>query len=192
MAKVQRIRIVQDQDASSPRENDNLGTMVCWHRRYNLGDEQPRDESPAEYLSRLPEGSIVLPLYLFDHSGITMRTTPFSCPWDSGQVGFIYITPDKIREEYGEKPDLEAIRGYLVSEVEEYDEFIQGNVFGFILEEAEVDEDYEDEDEEIEWNEIDSCWGFIGSDPMTNGMAEHIPEELHDKLKEAAQEPEYA
>ena len=35
-----RIRIMPDYDPSSPREWDNLGIMICSHRRYNLGDEQ--------------------------------------------------------------------------------------------------------------------------------------------------------
>ena len=35
------IKIERDGDAESPREWDNVGTMVCWHSRYNLGDEQP-------------------------------------------------------------------------------------------------------------------------------------------------------
>ena len=30
--------------------------------------------------------AIVQPLYLYDHGGITMNTTGFSCSWDSGQV----------------------------------------------------------------------------------------------------------
>ena len=25
-----------DPDPQNPRENDNLGVMACWHRRYNL------------------------------------------------------------------------------------------------------------------------------------------------------------
>ena len=40
------------------------------------------------------DGFVFLPLYLFDHSGITMNTSGFSCPWDSGQVGWIFCTPD--------------------------------------------------------------------------------------------------
>jgi hypothetical protein len=188
-----RIRIVQDRDGEGPREYDNLGTMVCWHRRYNLGDEQPKIP-PSEYMESVPKGSIVLPLYLFDHSGITMSTTPFNDPWDSGQVGFIYISPDKIRKEYSVKritPKLRTdIEGYLRSEVEVYDQFLRGEVYGYILEEAEIDEDFDDEDEEIEWEEIDSCWGFYGSDPFKNGISDHIPEELHGLLKVA--EPEYA
>ena len=40
------IKIYQDDTSEdSPREDrDNLGTMVCTHRRYNLGDVQVRSE----------------------------------------------------------------------------------------------------------------------------------------------------
>lgn len=33
---------------------------------------------------------IFMPLFLYDHSGITMNTCGYSCRWDSGQVGYIY------------------------------------------------------------------------------------------------------
>ncbi|WP_180902481.1 hypothetical protein [Martelella soudanensis] len=34
------IRIVPDPDPMNPRvECDTLGTMICWHPRYNLGDK---------------------------------------------------------------------------------------------------------------------------------------------------------
>ena len=45
-------RIVRDEDPESPRDWDNLGKMVCFHLRRDLGDESPRC-SPDEYLSRL-------------------------------------------------------------------------------------------------------------------------------------------
>ena len=32
------IKVEQDDMTESPREWDNLGTMVCWHRNYDLGD----------------------------------------------------------------------------------------------------------------------------------------------------------
>ena len=44
---------------------------------------------------------VILPLYLYDHSGITMSTSVFSCPWDSGQVGWIYAEKKKLIEETG-------------------------------------------------------------------------------------------
>ena len=34
-----KLEIFDDLNPCSPREFDNLGTMVCFHRRYNLGDE---------------------------------------------------------------------------------------------------------------------------------------------------------
>jgi len=88
------IRIEPDDSAESPRTScDNLGHMVCWHRRYSLGDKHEFKE-PADFREFLngQEGVIYLPRFLYDHSGITMSTGPFSCPWDSGQVGFIYAT----------------------------------------------------------------------------------------------------
>lgn len=33
------VKLILDRDAESPRDWDNLGTMVCAHRRYTLGDE---------------------------------------------------------------------------------------------------------------------------------------------------------
>jgi hypothetical protein len=94
------IKVMPDDTAESPREWDNLGVMACWHRRYNLGDVQPK-EDPAEWLKEnAPEGSVVLPLYLMDHSGISISTGSFGDRWDSGQVGWIVATPEKIREAF--------------------------------------------------------------------------------------------
>lgn len=57
-----RIRIEYDDDPMHPRKDmDNLGTMVCWHGRYELGDEQPRQD-PAEFRSEMPKDVIELPL----------------------------------------------------------------------------------------------------------------------------------
>jgi hypothetical protein len=151
-----RLRIVRDEDPQDPREWDNLGTMVCWHRRYDLGDEQP-SEYPGEYQDELPP-HVALPLYLYDHGGITMRTTNFSCGWDSGQVGFIYVTIAKIKAEYGWEvltaKRRAKIEQYLRNEVETYDHYLTGNVYGFELEKQVAGE----------WEPDESCWGFFGDD----------------------------
>ena len=194
-----RVKIEYDADPSSPREWDNLGTMVCWHRRYNLGDEQPKEDA-GEYLMNLarevvsgnyPEALLEknrnaildkhytrLPLYLYDHSGITMSTGSFSCPWDSGQVGFIYVSLDKALKENSlakgswetkvghrnkdGQPEKVTLREYarrvLTQEVETYDEFITGQVYGYVVETDAKDEDGDD----IEGEHLDSCWGFYG------------------------------
>jgi len=154
-----QIKIYPELDCiESPRDWDNLGTMVCFHKRYVLGDKhnlRAEDFSGwseiEEYLEKEEDAAITLPLYLYDHSGITMRTHPFSCPWDSGQVGFIYVTKDKVQEEYGVKRISKKLRqrveGYLENEVKTYDRYLTGQVYGYTIEDA-------------DGNDIDSCWGF--------------------------------
>lgn len=140
----------------NPRTDcDNLGTIVCWHRNYNLGDEQP-SEDPSEWLSNLacevvnapddiPDKHkkailksrvLYLPLYLFDHSGITISCEPFSCSWDSGQVGYIYVTRDDVIEEYGEWNDetIAKAREVLQAEIQVYDMYIRGDVWMYRIE----------------------------------------------------------
>lgn len=106
------------------------------------------------------EHYIMLPLYLYSHSGITISTGPFGCRWDSGQVGWIYVTKEKVREEYGwenlSKKRIETIEGYLKAEVETYDRFISGQVYRYVITEhgickhcgADIEAD------------IDSCGGY--------------------------------
>src|SRR5271166_4140206 len=91
------VRIYYDPSPFDPRENDNLVTLACWHRRANLGDEQIEGgTTPKELIKRVRASGgkviAILPLYLYEHSGMTMNTTGFSCRWDSGQVGWAYIT----------------------------------------------------------------------------------------------------
>lgn len=232
---MKRIRIVHDSDPESPREWCNVGTMVCWHSRYNLGDEQPREDNREFLIGLVSEVSprcgelidywndegydwlrdslelshedaqecvdshiealvsyvlerhyLILPLYLYDHSGITMSCSPFSCPWDSGQVGYIYCTVERGVAECG---SLENARKHLQSEVEVYDQYLTGDVWGFVVEECADDPDEYGHDEE--WEQVDSCWGFYGQDPFTNGMSYHIDEELHPLLREAEVSYEY-
>ena len=108
----------------------------------------------------------MLPLYLYDHSGITMNTTGFSCPWDSGQVGWIYATGEDVVKEYGSiTPEtLEKTKDLLQGEVKYYDHYIRGDCYGFQLFKGE--------------EEIDSCWGFIG-DPsdLKEAIESYLPED---------------
>lgn len=153
-------RVEQDMDPANPRvDYDNAAVMACWHRRYDLGDDRKVWDCPTE-----PEGfvawaeqtrAVYLPLYLYDHSGITMNTGGFSCQWDSGQVGYIYLTRSTIFKEWGWKvltaKRLKFLEEYLRGEVKTYDQYLTGEVYGYIV---------EDEDA----NEIESCWGFYGEE----------------------------
>jgi len=89
-----------------------------------------------------------------------MNTSGFSCPWDSGQVGFIYVERKDMLEEFGKKRMSEQLREkaeeILRSEVEEYDNFLKGDVFYITVD--------RNDPERGEVEELDSCGGFIGQE----------------------------
>ena len=174
------LRIEVDPDPVNWREEGDchVGTMVCWHGRYILGDEQPK-EDPQDYEEGLPEDRIQLPLYLYDHSGITMSTSEFSCPWDSGQVGFIYTTPERLKE-LG--VDKEKAIECLQIEVKEYDQFLTGQVYGFTLFKMVTCGDCGNTEEE----HIDSCWGFYGYDHKASGLLDHAGIDNLDEWEEVS------
>lgn len=188
-----RLSIYYDTNPMNPGEWDNLGTMVCWHRKYELGDEQAQNiglySSWDEWLENevlIPNGGeenvVYLPLYLYDHGGITMNTTGFSCPWDSGQVGWIYTTYSEIEREFGQVTDevIDKVKNILRNEVRVYDGYLRGEVYGFILEEKKTC----DCCGHVEYEEIDSCWGFYGDD-LINSIKEYVPREYRDLFEEA-------
>ena len=114
-----RLTIYQDSTPDNPRTWDNLGKMICFHKEYSLGDEHDY-ESPKEFIQNLSSNHteyFILPLYLLDHSGIWMNTTGFAyCDpqgWDWGQVGWIYVTRKKLREEGLESKTDDEIYEYL-------------------------------------------------------------------------------
>ncbi len=145
-----------DEYPENPRDWDNIGTMVCQHSRYNLGDTE---DSPDSF-----KDLIVLPLYLYDHSGITMNTTGFSCGWDSGQVGIIYAKKGT------EGLSDDDLRRCLEDEVKSYDAFLTGMVFEFV-----ITDKYNDV--------IDSCSGYLDDEDLCREEMEHA---LKVCIKEAA------
>lgn len=170
------IRTFYDESPENPRQWDNLGTMVCFHGRYRLGDEHNYDSNDYKGWDEMEKAiiknenvGVILPLYLYDHGGITISTSPFSCNWDSGQIGFIFISKKKMLEEYGgkivTKKLKERVEGYLKNEVEEYDQYLRGEVYGVKVFKKELDEDGDDV-------EVHSCWGFFSEqEAIEDGMA---------------------
>ena len=168
-----KLEIFDDLNPCSPREFDNLGTMVCFHRRYNLGDKTELKSSDfssweelENYLYKEENALIAIPVFMYDHSGLWINTTGFSCPWDSGQVGYIYISKEKVRGEYSckriSKKLKKMIREMLCSEVDLYNDYLCGNVYGFTLTDKKNAE------------EIDSSCGFYGTDYIENGIFDYV------------------
>jgi len=147
------IEIMYDQDAQSPRENDNLGTILYTSTRYNLGDKRV-DRAEIEAIAN-DKNNIVLPVYAYIHSGTCLNTTGFSCPWDSGQCGIIYVSKESIRKEWNVKKISAKLRAKVIEnlrgEIDEFSKFLGGEVYGYVIKDK-------------DGNDLDSCWGYIGLD----------------------------
>ena len=122
----------------------------------------------GDYDERLGPG-IVAPLYLYDHSGLTISTSPFSCPWDSGQIGWIHCSYEKANRELLAKPLKHPARSTRLrqrmqacidAEVATYDAYLRGDVWGYEIALVEKDE----QGDFLVIEELDSCWGFYGHD----------------------------
>jgi hypothetical protein len=178
------LQIFQDTWGESPREWSNLGTMAIFHRRYNFGDEVDfkSDDFDSwsnmeEYINKDLDAAVCIPIYMYDHSGITINCDGFACPWDSGQVGYIYVSRQKLKDEYGVKRIssvmLERAEKALRREVNVMDQYITGDVYGF-----QVIKRYLDNNNDIKEDIIDSCSGFYGENFKENGMMEYIDTDL--------------
>lgn len=151
-----------------PRKDfDNVATLVAWHDRYNLADDDDLPgfgqwladlwqefcpnaygETPirgvtsemrtwiagnpgycyddlyddcygedrdamAEVMARImPYMAVFMPVYLLDHSGLSLSTSRFACPWDTSMIGYVYVTKDKALYESGHKRFCRATREF--------------------------------------------------------------------------------
>ena len=165
-----KVKVGLDTSPTNPREDDNFSKMICFHGRYELGDKHDIRhevyqswEEMEKAIKKELKAAIILPLYLYDHSGITIRTSPFSCRWDSGQIGFVYCTKEDLKSlgtnrKFGSraKRAMEIING----EVNEYDHYLTGDVYGY-----EICAD----DDEV----LSSSWGYYDREEcMKEGLLE--------------------
>lgn len=184
------LEIYFDNYAETPRAWDNLAQMIFVGNYEYLGDkhsvEFPDFEDRQDFIDRGAEivkkqlnAAIIVPIHLYNHSGISISTSysyPYNCPWDSGTIGFAVITKEKLYKEYSvkrvNKKLLEKANRILEGEINILNDYISGNVFGFKL--------FDKKDN----NEVDSCWSFYGTDMNTNGISDHInDEEIKEMLK---------
>lgn len=212
--KIKGVRIAQNEDAPERYDIFEVAAIFGEQPKEYLEHEDVSREDIVYYLlDDLNIGQCMvllepyaewLPLWLYDHSGLTIscgaRVYPYNDVWDSGQVGWIVALKDTIMKEttellYDENgepikeehnwPSGQVTYGYkcrpltdetwrkravevMKADVEVYDQYLRGEVYGYNLYEAKSPES---DAEDPEWEEIDSCWGFYGTDIIENGIA---------------------
>ena len=145
-------------------ENGNGWTQLS--RLHKTDTWKYADEKITEIVNKVLEKHvIILPLFLYDHGNLTLRSGSFGDFWNEHADGFVFITKEHARREWGwktlTKSRIKRIEGCLEADAEVYDQYISGEVFRFVV-------------EDLDGEHVDSCWGFYGSDLNKNGIMDLI------------------
>jgi len=204
-----KIEVSYDCDPLNPREEfDNLGTIAYKHSRYTIGEEEISD--PIDWLLNKLDKKMAstmgydnetlhslenlffkqfggFKLYLMDHSGLTLSTSPFGGIYghfDSGQVGYIYCSlPDAIENwnlpknstwstlvdnwfNKGQKITLlDIAKRILQCEIDDQAAYLSGEVYTVSIIDPDTDE------------ASDRCGGYFG-DPEKSGAIEEAKAQI--------------
>lgn len=193
-----RVRLEDDQDCQDPRDDNDLVEIVTPElQRWTVRTENARlqdafdrltqyrggDEAFVRY-AKIFHGITVYAVWMYEHSAVALSVQSFvgrahHAQWDSGQIGFAYILPEQRWEGIDEEKAIS-------STVEELGQWINGETYGYIVEKKTYwSKEYADPDradeEGWDWEEEDSCWGFIGMEWAEQAAMEeldrHAPKE---------------
>lgn len=143
-------------------EHDNEPCKTCEGDGYV-------EQSIVEYVRKEYGARVIIPLFLYDHSGISMSAGaaiinrdedeadfsrknrhPFDAHgWDVSSIGVIFDTPEGVEQCMGKDATVDEIEAALRSEVDVYSSYLEGDITYYSV-----------EDDETDFHE--SCGGFIG------------------------------
>ncbi len=176
-------------DRNAP--GDEAGDVACGP----CGGNGTRPVDPATYFQVEHGARVVVPLFVYEHSGITIRGgSPVACRpldradvrssnrfvgdgagWDTSFVGFLVDDPAKLKlcgcEDFDTDKIIEALNG----EIAEYAAYLEGDVTYFDVRDPETDY-------------AEGCGGFVGCrDECVSECFGAIESAIAQRLKENAE-----
>jgi hypothetical protein len=158
-----KLEVVPDNSPINPREDDNITTMVCFGKYDYLGDKHDYKSNNFDSLDELKEHIeseykvlMIKPLYVYDHSGITISTSPFNDRFDTSRIGWVFIDEKKLKTICGEGTYTDKeLNEWIDGEVKMYDKYLVGDCYGYEIFEIETcDKGHQHK------NLIESCYGY--------------------------------
>lgn len=177
--------IIHDPDCDSPYDDDDAIKIVILHRNYSdpAKGECGRDADEVLAWCKANEREwFITNLYMYEHGDVALRAgerNPFSCPWDSGQVGIVALKKSQWGRGKGER-NAKRLQ-YAKDAAEEYGRWINGETYGYVVKNEDGDD-------------LDSCWGFIGFDYVKEEAEDsakyYVKDEAERQAREAEEEAE--
>lgn len=150
----------------------------------------------------------IFPVAAYIHSGVSLSLTDSfeRQGFDTSVTGFVLVEKESLNGE-SEEANKHLSERYAEGLIETWNQYLSGDVYGYTLYKKDiiykigantfhnlagthtmsVDSNFKETllavfEEYIDWEEIDSCWGFYGSDIKTNGILEHIDNNIEFEL----------
>lgn len=125
----------------NPR-NETEGTkFILFHKRYNIGDSHGYNQLDYNSWTELQKDIVarekpgfILPVYMYEHSGIALSISSFNDRWDSGQVGFAVISWKEYEQYHNERTAKDLIE----RELKYYSAYLNGECYGYRISEEQV------------------------------------------------------
>lgn len=164
------IEIVYDSDPQDPRTDwEPFTEFHVKNCRYYLGEHQHNssEEIDDEVKKAKRQGDVVFRLFAYIHSGTALSLESFygrlpqgHAEFDSGQCGVVIVRRKSLIENFGKKRMTKKLRerAYEIAkgEVEEFTQYLNGQVYGYRVDDGEGD----------------SCYGYYSTeDAMTEAKS---------------------
>jgi hypothetical protein len=144
---------------NNPRKHQgNLGTMIYFSNKYELGDIKLLDWSMVEEVEK-GDDFVFLPFYAaLTIDGIVLSKNPFGGFVETGKCGVIYNTKqnlDFLKKSYHKdsqnslSSDYDWALSVFEKEIRVFSDFLEGRVYGYEI-------------KNTSGKVLDSCWGYIG------------------------------
>lgn len=137
------IRVDYCEWCDNPRDWSNATYLYLSHRKYNFPKEGnlyiDEYEDINEQIEKYEkQGYWILPVYAYEHGGITISLGSFCDSWDSGLLGWVYCD-EKLRKQENIETE-EQFYDLAKNEIKMYDKYLQGDcydVYGYCVEDKE-------------------------------------------------------
>ena len=175
-----KAELVYDPDATNPREwEDNLGSiLISPNKSHWIASASPDSvvdtsisfgKNPFEHWENLrreqlnlkKSEAIAYPITKYEHGEISLQLG-YKQGWDYGVVGFVYVTKETLRKEYGvtriTKSIIERAKNCLQDELDTLTRWLNGECYGWQIKEYALD------DGGLDWEEVATlvtCWEYF-------------------------------